>query len=183
MGVCRSHAGLYKLKISNDCGTLLTDSAKLTVCSYTPPKRICKGASTTVTFAREKGASYKWTPNTRLSVDTGVQVTLSPYKTTDYTVTITNGTKISTVKFTVTVKDIPPADAGADITLCSGQTGQLGSSGCTGCTYSWTPSTGLSSTTVANPTVSHTLSGNSSQTPCRSCTTRRRRSKPGVTRR
>ncbi|MBK9274255.1 MAG: gliding motility-associated C-terminal domain-containing protein [Flavobacteriales bacterium] len=51
---------------------------------------------------------------------------------------------------TVTVTELaPPADAGADLTLCIGDTAQLNATG--GPDYSWSPGTGLSATDIADP--------------------------------
>lgn len=47
-----------------------------------------------------------------------------------------------------------PSNAGSDVTYCSGSTTTIGGASTPGYTYSWSPSTGLSSTTVSNPTVS-----------------------------
>jgi gliding motility-associated-like protein len=55
---------------------------------------------------------------------------------------------------------IPTSNAGPDLTLCSVATGTLGTATTAGYSYSWTPSTGLSSQTVSNP--SFTLTNNSS---------------------
>lgn len=49
-----------------------------------------------------------------------------------------------------------PSNAGADVAYCSGSTTTIGAPTTVGHVYSWTPSTGLSSTTVSNPTVSLT---------------------------
>jgi gliding motility-associated-like protein len=51
------------------------------------------------------------------------------------------------------------ADAGSDITLCTGDTGTIGSAAVPGNTYSWVPATGLSSSSVSNPSVAHTNPG------------------------
>jgi gliding motility-associated-like protein len=57
------------------------------------------------------------------------------------------------------VKPIPVSVAGADIAYCSGLTGTIGTAATTGYSYSWSPTTSLSSGTVANPTVSLTNTG------------------------
>jgi trimeric autotransporter adhesin len=51
------------------------------------------------------------------------------------------------------------ANAGGDVSFCSGASAQLGTPAVDGMTYSWSPSTGLSSTTIAQPTVTLTNSG------------------------
>lgn len=48
---------------------------------------------------------------------------------------------------------LPFANAGLDTTICPGALGAIGAPGLAGYTYSWSPATGLSSSTVANPTV------------------------------
>lgn len=49
----------------------------------------------------------------------------------------------------VSVYGIPTAEAGGDTTICEGSSVQLYANG--GDTYTWTPSTGLSSNSIANP--------------------------------
>ncbi len=48
------------------------------------------------------------------------------------------------------------ANAGADATICSGAGTTIGSASVVGYTYAWSPTTGLSSSTVSNPTASPT---------------------------
>lgn len=48
------------------------------------------------------------------------------------------------------------ADAGPDFAICSGFSNVVGVAPIAGQTYSWTPGTGLSSTTTANPSISMT---------------------------
>lgn len=55
--------------------------------------------------------------------------------------------------------DIAVANAGPDIAICSGATGQIGTTNNSQYVYSWTPTTGLSSANVSNPSVSLTNSG------------------------
>ncbi|HEX6333254.1 MAG TPA: gliding motility-associated C-terminal domain-containing protein, partial [Flavisolibacter sp.] len=65
------------------------------------------------------------------------------------------------IKNVIIYTSMPPSEAGADVTICSGQTAQLGTTANLLYGYSWSPATGLSSTTVANPTVTLTNNGNS----------------------
>lgn len=54
-------------------------------------------------------------------------------------------------------------NAGPDKTICSGNTTTtIGPAPSTGTTYSWSPATGLSSATIANPTITATNTGTSS---------------------
>lgn len=60
--------------------------------------------------------------------------------------------------------DIPVANAGPDVTICSGGTAQLGDVNNPSYIYSWTGGSNLSSATVSNPTVTLTNSTNSNAT-------------------
>lgn len=73
----------------------------------------------------------------------------------------TNGNDTMVRNNFITVDPVPVADAGAPKTICGGDNVNIGGSpsgsGGTGTlTYLWTPSTGLSSSTVANPQCSAT---------------------------
>ncbi len=56
------------------------------------------------------------------------------------------------------------SDAGPDVSFCTGDATALGSVTNSQYIYSWSPATGLNSTTVSNPTVSLTNTSNSPQT-------------------
>jgi hypothetical protein len=113
---------------------------------------ICLGASTTLTVAGQAGLSYTWSGGGQTS--TATSITVSPTTTTVYTVTGTDGTCTTAVPFTVTVTPPPVADAGPDRTICPGVTSTpLGGAPIANATYNWSPAVGLSSITVANPTV------------------------------
>jgi gliding motility-associated-like protein len=58
----------------------------------------------------------------------------------------------------VVVNDLPTASAGPDTTICSDQTITLGGSPVAGYSYSWSPSTGLSSSIASSPTLNLTNS-------------------------
>ncbi len=60
----------------------------------------------------------------------------------------------TTITITATAGAV--ANAGNDISYCSGLSGSIGSPSVGGVTYSWSPTTGLSSGTAANPTVTLT---------------------------
>ncbi len=55
---------------------------------------------------------------------------------------------------TITVNPIPVANAGADATTCSGVAVAMGTTTVAGTSYSWTPTTYLSSGAISNPTFS-----------------------------
>ncbi|MBL0259716.1 MAG: hypothetical protein IPQ10_01360 [Saprospiraceae bacterium] len=137
-------------------GCTATDQVVVTV-NTTPPPNGSQIGSAPVT-----GNTYSWSPVTGLSSSTIANPTANPTATTTYTVTVTttaNGCT-ATDQVVVTVNTTPPtADAGADFTkTCTTNPNgsQIGSAPVTGNTYSWSPVTGLSSSTIANPTANPT---------------------------
>lgn len=58
-----------------------------------------------------------------------------------------------------TVQNGPTANAGSDVVICSGFPFQMGAAPISGQTYNWTPTTGLSSGTSANPTFNYLNTG------------------------
>lgn len=139
------------------CGTL-SDSITVTVNADLPvivnSVDLCFGETATLTAS---GATdYSWTPSTGLSATTGSSVTANPTINTTYTVTGTNSGCTGVATATVTVNPIPSSNAGADISICSGASGNIGAAPTSGYIYNWAPNTGLSSSTVANPSVSLT---------------------------
>jgi gliding motility-associated-like protein len=128
-----------------------------------PAVAVCSGVATQLGAAPVAGNVYSWSPTTGLSSATAANPTVTLTNTTGapitqtYTLTITNATNcVSTGTVAVTVNPLPTAAPGAAQTFCSGGTGQLGSAAVSGLTYSWSPNTGLSSASAANPTVTLT---------------------------
>ncbi len=118
------------------------------------------GGSPTASGGSGSGYSYSWGPSNGLSSTTVANPTASPTATESYTVTVVDGNGCAdTDNVTVTVTDGPIADAGNDQTICVGGNVEIGGSptasgGTSPYDYAWSPSNGLSSTTVANPTAS-----------------------------
>jgi len=102
------------------------------------------------------GINYSWSPSTGLNNATVSNPLANPSTTTNYTLTATDGTctATSTVRVTV-ITTIPSVNAGPDFT----KTCSLNPSGKSigavfqgqSVTYAWTPTTGLSSATIATP--------------------------------
>lgn len=124
------------------------------------------------------GVTYSWSPVTGLSDATSANPIANPTATTTYTLTVTktaNGcTAQDTVVATVDVST-PTADAGTDFTktCATNPTGKLiGAATVSGVTYSWSPTTGLSDATSANPnanpiaTTTYTLTTTKTATGC-----------------
>lgn len=95
-----------------------------------------------------------WTSATGLSATNIVNPLAAPAVTTTYKITTTTGTCIAVDSIKIIVSKLT-ADAGTDQTLVCGGSAQLSvSSNFTGkgsLQYSWSPATGLSSATIANP--------------------------------
>ncbi len=117
---------------------------------------ICPGENVTLNVSG--GSTYNWSPVTTLSAATGSSVIASPTATTTYIVTSPSSSTAcaATANYTVTVNPLPSVFAGNDTSYCfGGQTALLATGAAT---YSWSPSTGLSSTTIANPVASSSAS-------------------------
>jgi autotransporter-associated beta strand protein len=121
---------------------------------------ICPGGSAMLTATTSASdPSYLWSPGGA----TSVSITVSPPSTTMYTCTVTDGTTgcANSGSGTVTVNAAPTVSAGPNESACSGVGVSIGGSptasgGLAPYTYSWTPITGLSDATVANPTATVT---------------------------
>ncbi|MEO8147352.1 MAG: T9SS type A sorting domain-containing protein [Bacteroidia bacterium] len=117
---------------------------------------ICSGNS--VSLLASGGTTYNWTPSTGLNAVSGASVTASPIATTSYVVTVTgtggctaSATSTVTVNLTPTIL-IAPSSA----SVCSGGTVAITTTvtnGATSPTFGWSPSTGVSSTSVSNPVI------------------------------
>ncbi len=108
--------------------------------------------------------SYSWAPATGLSNANIANPSANPTATTTYTLTGTDANGcVNTDQITVTVNDLPSVDAGTDFAICTGDAQNLTGTGAT--SYSWSPTTGLSSANIANPsanptaTTTYTLTG------------------------
>jgi gliding motility-associated-like protein len=114
---------------------------------------ICPGGNTTLTATG--AATYAWSPATGLSATTGATVTATPAATTTYTVTGTNANGcVSTANVTVSVNGTPNVTVAGNNTICAGGSTSLTASGAN--SFTWTPSTGLSCASCANPTANPT---------------------------
>ncbi|GAA4012790.1 hypothetical protein GCM10022408_26970 [Hymenobacter fastidiosus] len=140
--------GVSALGCLSDSVSRTVDVRPVSGLAVTPTSAtICEGTSTTLTASGAQ--SYAWTGGGQTF--TGATITVSPTQTTTYTVTSTDGTCTTTRQVTVVVNPRAVAQAGTDKALCSGETTQLGSAALAGYSYSWSPATGLSNPTVANP--------------------------------
>jgi len=120
---------------------------------------ICAGSTADLSAA---GAiSYTWLPSASLSSSTGTSVTASPTASITYTLTGTgaNGCNSGgTVE--IVVNPLPTFLVSPNITICSGSTAAISATGTVN--YTWSPASGLSSSTgnllIAAPSVTTTYS-------------------------
>ena len=132
---------LLPLTSSNDASMCLGDSALLSV-------TVLDSASFISPY------TYAWSPSLGLNCDTCQSTYANPSVTTTYTIVVTDFTGLQdTTTSTVTVSgSTPTANAGSDLSFCAGDSIALNGSG--GPSYMWSPSTGLSDSTIANPVAS-----------------------------
>jgi hypothetical protein len=111
---------------------------------------ICTGSSTSLVASGAQ--SYTWAPSTGLNTTTSATVTANPTVTTTYTVT---GNCSQTKTITVTVNSLPTLTVTpSSASICNGNSTNLTVSGAS--TYTWSPTTGLNTSTGASVTASPT---------------------------
>ncbi len=109
--------------------------------------------------------SYLWTGTGNIGTNPGASTgsfghTYPGPSTYLYSVTITDNYGCTeTIDDSLSVLTGPTADAGPDVSLCSGFTTNIGAPFIPGQTYSWSPPAGVSNPAAANPTVTLTNTG------------------------
>ena len=126
---------------------LSSGSLAITASSYS----LCPGASTTLTVSGGDPASYTWTPTTGLLLPIGPVVVANPAVATTYTV---SGTAFGCPVSQSVVINRTTANAGPNVSICGGNAITIGTPAINGCTYSWSPASSLSSSSVAMPSAS-----------------------------
>lgn len=113
-----------------------------------PNDSICIGSSTNLVASG--GVSYAWTPATSLS-DAGIANPVAdPVVDVLYFVTVTDANGCTAIdSLQLTVNPLPGVDAGIDLTICRRDAAFLTATGAN--TYVWSPATGLSDPTAADP--------------------------------
>ena len=124
---------------------------------------VCSGTQVTLGSSAISGYSYTWTPTSGLNNSTLANPLLTTLNTTNFPDTLTYIVQTqnsflcaSTDTIKVTVRPVPVAVAGSDITFCSGSNGNIGASAVNGYSYSWSPSNGLTSSTSSNSNITLT---------------------------
>ncbi|AOW09700.1 hypothetical protein [Flavobacterium gilvum] len=124
------------------------------------------------------GNTYRWSPATGLSSAAVSNPIANPTATTTYTLTVTGTNGCSStdeVIVTVNITTPKPDAAGVDKNVnCSTPATSIGSIPEADTSYSWSPTTGLSSSTISNPiaspaaTTTYTLTGTNGVSGCKS---------------
>lgn len=165
----------YTLTVTDGNGCTATDDVIVSVGSGTLAANagndhtICSSAGTTIggspatnggATATATGGSgpytYQWAASGgTMTPAATANPSVTPTETTTYSVTVTDADGcVATDDVEVSVI---AADPGSDVVICSGATVQLGGPATSGYTYTWAPSTGLSSTSISNPTATVTV--------------------------
>jgi len=116
---------------------------------------ICQGTSTNIGSTSLGGMAYKWSPESGINDYTISEPTVSPAKTTTYTLTVTDiATGCIAVDQVMVIVDDFGSSAGEDFTACKNAFVQLpGQDLGTDYTYAWTPSFGMDDNTFPSPRV------------------------------
>lgn len=147
-------AASYTVIVSNG---LCDDTAVANVSVNTIPtasvaagtSTICSGASATLTASG--GANYSWSPGGQ----TTPSIIITPSSSTNYTVTVFNGTCSDDTSVSITVNPSPTASVSAtNNSICTGQTATLTASG--GGTYAWNPGGQTTNVISVSPTSNTT---------------------------
>ena len=142
----------------------VTVTVTVPVANAGPDRTVCPGvASAPLGAPAVPGYTYQWSPAAGLSSPTASNPTVTLANPTGapltqvYTLTATtaNGC-VATGTVQVTVSPAAVADAGPDAAVCDRQQLTLGAPARAGYAYRWSPATGLSSATAAQPVFTGT---------------------------
>jgi gliding motility-associated-like protein len=170
---------VYTVTVTDSLGCIGTDSIiidvnTLPVITLNNDTSICDGDC--AQLLATGGSTYNWSPSTGLSNDTISNPIACPTTTTTYTVNaLDSNSCFANDSVTVTVNPAPTVVTNNDTDVCDGVCVQLNATGATN--YVWTPSTGLSNDTIANPlacplvTTTYVVTGTDSVTGCSSTDT------------
>ncbi|MBP8033419.1 MAG: gliding motility-associated C-terminal domain-containing protein [Bacteroidia bacterium] len=135
--------------------TVVANVLNFLAVSASPNQTICVGANATLSVSpTTAGNIYSWDSPGNLGFANTANTSVSPAITTNYSVTVTSANGCTGISQTqVFVNPLPIASAGNPAVFCNGQSGTIGTGAMAGYSYSWLPTTGLSSSTISNPTV------------------------------
>lgn len=158
----------YFVKIKTPNGCEVSDTINVTVLPLTteaggPIIMSCDGVkqigSVYTNYTGTQPLYYQWSPSTGLDNDTIANPTVNLQSPTDYQVSVTtaNGCLATdSIKVVVTPLTITSGGPNTNTTTCNGTIALSTSTNYEGIdtlNYSWTPTEGLSDSTIANPTI------------------------------
>jgi len=145
----------YHLEVTNEFNCTTFDSITITVnpnapAQITAPENICAGETTIIEVT--DGTAYEWTPANAVACSTCDSTTTAPTETTTYMVMVNNQFNCPTYDTaTITVRPLPEVRTMEDFNLCEEDNVQLVTEISGAVSQSWTPATGLNSTTTVSP--------------------------------
>jgi gliding motility-associated-like protein len=122
----------------------------------TPDTSICAGNSVVFNVTSSGATGFSWTPGSSLSNANIAEPTATPTVTTTYILTATGSTAAcpNVVRsVTISVGSFADSILTPDTAICAGSSFQLRVWSTPGAVFSWSPSTGLSSSVTAQPLV------------------------------
>lgn len=153
-------SGVYTISMivtENSCGS---DTAQIQLTIY--PLPIANAGNDTITcpgtgvgLLATGGTSYVWSPVLGLSENDIPNPIASPTDTTTYTVSVEINGCAATDEVTVFVRPFDELEVSHDTGICVGSSVTLSANGAL--SYLWSPATGLSSVTSANPVANPTV--------------------------
>ncbi|PCJ28554.1 MAG: hypothetical protein COA97_01010 [Flavobacteriales bacterium] len=115
---------------------------------------ICQGQTVNFTNTTTGAITYQWWDGATL-FSTGINASRVFNTVGTFTIgLVATNDCIDTASITITVNPIPTANAGIDVSICSGNNTTLNASG--GGNYSWSPTTALSNPNISNPVANPT---------------------------
>ncbi|MDX2245895.1 MAG: gliding motility-associated C-terminal domain-containing protein [Bacteroidia bacterium] len=162
-GVCVSSANVNIISEA----TLAVTPSNPSICLG---NTVALNASLTFNVA-PSAATYLWTPAAGLNNPNIAAPTASPTTNTNYSLTVTTPTCVYSTVVPVTVSQPPSLNPFSAQAICAGTSVPLSAGGTNlaNSTFIWTPSTGLSNATIANPVASPTTSTNYTLTVSNLC--------------
>jgi len=149
----------YTVVGTNSNGCQNKDSVKITVLTLPlvdagKDTSICK--NTSIQLNSTTATSYVWHPGKSLNDSTIFNPVASPSAATTYTLTVTGANGCSNVdSVKIAMIALPTITVGNDISACKTKPVQLNAGG--GTSYTWSPGTSLSDSTISNPVATPTV--------------------------
>lgn len=135
--------------IGDEPNVIITPSGLTVFCANTP---------TTLNAAAGLGYTYSWVCTTCAGSPNVASASYIPTGSGNHKVIVTqNGCAKSSLWQSISILPLPNANAGADKSVCINASATLGVNPTLGYSYTWSPSTNLSASNIANPIVTPNL--------------------------